>query len=102
MPGAKNPPLLNQQCFGVDLSQLPDSVIWAGKINLSYVIDAYRSLNMGDKFFTPFFEKLIGVDYVRQMIEQGCGAEEIAARWQHDVAQFKQQRKPYLLYPDEP
>jgi len=102
VPGAKNPPLLNQQCYGVDLSQLPDSVIWAGKINLSYVIDAYRSLNMGDKFFTPFFEKLIGVDYVRQMIEQGCSADEIAARWQHDVAQFKQQRKPYLLYPDEP
>lgn len=102
MPGAKHPPLCDQQCHGVDLSTLTDSAIWAAGLNLSYVIDAYRSLGMGDKFFTPFFERLIGVGYVRQMIEQGCSAAEIESRWQHDVATFKQQRKPYLLYPDLP
>ena len=51
-----------------------------------------------NSFFSPFFEKLIGVDYVRPMIEQGHSAEEICAMWKDDVEQFKQQRKPYLLY----
>ena len=62
------------------------------------VIDAYRRLDMGDGFFTSFFELLIGVDYVRPMIRQGRTASEIRARWQEDVRRFKTLRKPYLLY----
>lgn len=98
MPGAKNPPLLNKLCHGVDLSGMSDEEIWKRGLDLSYVIDAYRNLNIGDKFFTSFFEKLIGVDYVRRMIEDGKDADEIKACWQDDVKKFKEQRKPYLLY----
>lgn len=98
MPGAKNPPQLNKLCHGVDLSGMSDEEIWKRGLDLSYVIDAYRNLNIGDKFFTSFFEKLIGVDYVRQMIEDGKNADEIKACWQDDVKKFKEQRKPYLLY----
>ena len=97
MPGAKNPPQLNKLCHGVDLSGMSDEV-WKRGLDLSYVIDAYRNLNIGDKFFTSFFEKLIGVDYVRRMIEDGKDADEIKACWQDDVKKFKEQRKPYLLY----
>ena len=64
----------------------------------AYLIDAYRNLGMGDKFFTSFFEKLMGVGYVRRMIGQGKSADEIETTWQDDVARFKEQRKPYLLY----
>jgi uncharacterized protein YbbC (DUF1343 family) len=53
---------------------------------------------MGEKFFKPVFEKLIGVDYVRQMIIDGYSAAEIKARWSDDVERFKEQRRPYLLY----
>ncbi len=98
IPGAKNPPQLNKLCHGVDLSGMSDEEIWKRGLDLSYVIDAYRNLNIGDKFFTSFFEKLIGVDYVRQMIEDGKDADEIKACWQDDVKKFKEQRKPYLLY----
>lgn len=98
MPGAKNPPQLNKLCHGVDLSGMSDEEIWKRGLDLSYVIDAYRNLNIGDKFFTSFFEKLIGVDYVRRMIEDGKDADEIKACWQDDVKKFKEQRKPYLLY----
>ena len=97
-PGAKNPPQLGQTCYGRDLSQLEDSDIWARKIDLSYLIEAYNSVNMGDKFFTSFFEKLVGVDYVREMIEQGKTAAEISQMWQGDVEKFKKQRRKYLLY----
>ncbi len=98
MPGAKNPPQMDKKCWGVDLSNLPDKEIWANGVDLSYVIDAYNNLNMGDHFFRPFFEKLVGVDYVREMIKDGKSAAEIKARWAGDVAAFKEQRRPYLLY----
>ena len=49
-------------------------------------------------FFSAFFEKLIGVSYVRKMIIQGKSAEEIRASWADDVEAFRRQRKPYLLY----
>ncbi len=96
--GAKNPPLLGQVCYGRDLSQMSDSAIWSRKIDLTYLIEAYHALNIGDRFFTSFFEKLMGVDYVRKMIEQGKDADEISKMWQDDVAKFKKQRKKYLLY----
>lgn len=98
VPGAKNPPQLDKLCHGVDLSNLTDEEIWKRGIDLSYLIDAYRNLNMGDKFFTSFFEKLIGVGYVRTMIEAGKTADEIKAMWKDDVEKFKVQRKKYLLY----
>lgn len=96
--GAKNPPLLNQKCYGVDLRNIPDEQIYTKGINLSYVIDAHQNLKMENKFFTSFFENLIGVDYVRKMIIQGKSADEIKEMWKDDVEKFKQQRKPYLLY----
>ena len=98
VPGAKNPPLLNKLCHGVDLSGKSDEEIWEKGLDLSYVIDAYRNLNLGDHFFRPFFEKLIGVDYVRRMIKEGKSADEIKAMWKDDVEKFKKQRAPYLLY----
>ncbi len=97
-PGAKNPPQIGQTCHGRDLSQLGDSDIWARKIDLNYLIEAYNAVNIGDKFFTSFFEKLVGVDYVREMIEQGKSAAEISQMWQGDVEKFKKQRRKYLLY----
>lgn len=98
VPGAKNPPLLNETCYGVDLRPVSDEVIWKKGFDLSYVIDAYANLQMGEKFFTAFFEKLVGVEYIRQDIIAGKSADEIKKKWQNDVERFKQQRKPYLLY----
>jgi uncharacterized protein YbbC (DUF1343 family) len=96
--GAKNPPQENKLCHGVDLRNLSNEAIWAKGLDLTYVIDAYRNLNMGDKFFTSFFNLLIGTDKVKKMIIEGKSAEEIRATWQEDVEKFKKQRKPYLIY----
>ena len=115
IPGAKSPQFLNEECHGVDLRRKPLRDIWAEKINLEYVIDAYRNLNMGDKFFgkNNFFELLAGVDWFRSMIEEGLPstvtasaassvtsslAAEISARWASDVEAFKARRAPYLIY----
>lgn len=112
IPGAKSPQFLEEECHGIDLRRKPLADIWAEKINLEYVIDAYRNLNMGDKFFgkNNFFELLAGVDWFRTMIEEGLPstvtassvtsslAAEISARWAPDVEAFKARRAPYLIY----
>ena len=96
--GAKNPPLKDQLCYGVDLRGVDDEQIIANGFNLEYVIDAYNRTNLGEQFFTRFFEKLVGVDYIRTMIMEGRSAQEIRARWQPDLEQFKTLRRKYLLY----
>ena len=102
IPGAKSPQFVDEECYGVDLRRKPLADIWREKVNLEYVIDAYRNLNMGDKFFgkNNFFELLAGVDWFRAMIESGSSTAEISARWSSDVEAFKARRVPYLLYPE--
>ena len=98
--GSATPPHSGKLCHGVDLRELGNETIWGEGVDLSYVVDAYRDLNMGDRFFTPMFEKLIGVEYVRRMIIEGYTAQEIEAMWIDDVVVFKELRKKYLLYND--
>lgn len=102
VPGAKNPPLKDQTCHGVDLHEKPLEEIWEEGINLEYVITAFRDLDMGEAFFGTgtFFDKLAGVGYIKEMILSGASAAEIKACWKDDVEAFKVLRRPYLLYPE--
>ncbi len=97
--GAKNPPLKDQLCHGVDLSAMDEEEIIAKGIDLSYLIDAYRDVR-GDGFFRRFFTLLIGRDDIAGMIESGMSADQIKATWADDVARFREQRRPYLIYPE--
>ena len=96
--GAKNPPLKNAECWGVDLRGVDDDQIISRGFNLEYVIDAYRNLNVGERFFTRMFDLLVGVDYVREMIVAGHSAAEIEAVWQEELAEYRKTRRRYLLY----
>lgn len=101
IPGAKNPPLLDKECWGVDLTTNPSiEQINKDGINLEYIVDAYTNMNLGDHFFRNMFELEIGQAYVRKMIKEGKSAKEIEAEWVGDVEKFKEERKPYLLYPE--
>lgn len=103
MPGAKNPPLNGRLCHGKDLRGLDDDSIIARGVDLSYVIDAYRSMPpaLQPKFFTSFFNLLIGDRRVALMIREGKSAAEIRALWQDDIKAFRARREPYLLYPEK-
>lgn len=96
--GSAKPPHMGKLCYGEDLRDIPNEVIWEEGIDLSYIIEAYHNLAIEEKFFTQMFEKLIGVAYVREMIKTGNSAEEIEAMWVDDVKKFKEQRRKYLLY----
>lgn len=102
-PGAKTPPQLDKLCRGVDLHNMDAEAAIAQGINLEYVIDAYRDLTaQGKQFYLKnnFFDLLMGRTEIREMIAQGRSAAEIKATWADDVARFKQQRAPYLIYPE--
>lgn len=97
-PGAKNPPHINQRCFGYSLTTHNNELIRNKEIDLSYLIYCYNQLKSQGKFFNAMFNLLIGVDYVKTMIINGASANEIKAKWADDVEFFRKQRKPYLLY----
>ena len=98
MPGAKNPPLKDLLCYGVDLSVLSEAEARATGFDLKYVVDAYRRTGLGEDFFRPFFDLLMGTDRVRKLILEGRTADEIRSTWAAEVEAFKERRRPYLLY----
>lgn len=100
LPGARKPPQLGKRCRGRDLSGMSADEAIAQGVNLGYIIDAWRATGRKPGFIGPFFDKLIGNTSVRQMIFAGRSADEIKKTWQGDVERFRQQRKPYLLYPE--
>lgn len=96
-------------CHGVDLSGMSEAAAREVHFSLRYLMDVYEVVRAnsdtmqgkvwdGNAFFTPFFEKLVGVDYIRPMIIAGHTEDEIRARWQADIQWFMKQREPYLLY----
>lgn len=101
-PGAKSPLFMGKRCAGVDLRSKSDDEIIAAGLDLNYVIDAYRNPGMKrqQKFFSAFFDKIIGDKRIRPMIEQGRSAQEIKALWAADVKKFRKLRRPYLIYPE--
>lgn len=100
--GAKNPPQKGVRCRGYDLRKSKVEDVVAEGIDLTLLVETYRTLTeKGEKFFlSEFFEKLIGVGYVRDMIEQGYSAQEIENMWKEDVEEFRLKRQKYLIYED--
>jgi uncharacterized protein YbbC (DUF1343 family) len=99
VPGAKNPPLLGEVCYGTDLrNAIKDKLVPSPKINLEWVISAYRDYPEKDKFFTSYFDVLASGPTLREQIRKGLTAEEIRASWQEGLKKFGEIRAKYLLY----
>ncbi len=102
VPGASmHPKLKGEICYGVDLRHLPlDTLKGWNTIQLDYILDFYKDLNMGSRFFIDYIDLLAGTDEFRKKIIQGWEAEEIQRSWQEELVNFKEVRTKYLLYPD--
>lgn len=98
-PGAAlTPPLMDKQVHGEDLRQVA-----AGGLSLAYLMrwNQLFSANASEMFTAPaFMDKLAGTDQLRLQITQGLSEAAIRQSWQTDLQRFRQQRQPYLLYPD--
>jgi uncharacterized protein YbbC (DUF1343 family) len=98
-PGATDPKFNGQECFGIDLSQADrEGLVPMKRINLSWLIDAYRTFPDKGNFFNSYFTTLAGTDKLKQQIIDGLSENEIRLSWQEDLARFKEIRSRYLLY----
>ncbi|MCJ7446917.1 MAG: DUF1343 domain-containing protein [Bacteroidales bacterium] len=99
VPGSVNPPLLGVKCYGIDLrNAIYDKLVPSPKINLGWVIDAYRSYPEKDKFFTSYFDRLAAGPTLREQIQKGMSSDEIRATWIEGLEKFGKIREKYLLY----
>jgi uncharacterized protein YbbC (DUF1343 family) len=99
VPGAKNPPLLGEKCYGVDLrNAIKNKIVPSQQLNLEWVIDAYRNYPDKDNFFTSYFDVLASGPALREQIQKGMSAEEIRATWKDGLERFGKIREKYLLY----
>jgi len=105
MPGATNPKLKDQVCYGWDLSGTQEEVLKKTdqKIQLKWILEAYRLFPHKDSFFLrngASFNRLAGNDVLIQQIKDGVSEEDIRKSWEPALSNFKKTRKKYLLYPD--
>lgn len=98
-PGAAlNPPLKDKQLYGEDLRQVATD-----GLTLAYLMRWQQLFASHAKvlFTAPdFMDKLAGTDQLRLQIERGESEQQIRDSWQGALQRFKQQRQPYLLYPE--
>jgi uncharacterized protein YbbC (DUF1343 family) len=99
VPGAKNPPLLGEKCYGTDLrNAIRDKIVPSPRINLDWVIDAYGNYPEKNNFFTSYFDVLAAGPTLREQIRKGMNSEEIRASWKDGLEKFVKIREKYLLY----
>jgi uncharacterized protein YbbC (DUF1343 family) len=102
--GAKSSKCFYQQCYGWNLNGTNEEVLKKvdGKIQLKYLIEAYKLFPGKDTFFLKnnFINKLAGNDQLMQQIKDGKTETEIGKSWQPGITAFKATRKKYLLYTD--
>ena len=102
--GAKSGKCFYQLCYGYNLSGSEEEILKQldGKIQLKYILDAYKIFPGKDSFFLKnnFINKLVGNDVFQQQIKAGKTEAEIRKSWQPALVKFKAVRKKYLLYKD--
>ncbi len=102
--GAKNSKCFGLKCYGWNLSGSNAAVLKMvnNKIQLKYLLDAYKLFPGKDSFFLKnnFIDKLAGNDLLQKQVKQGLTEEAIRASWQPGLKAYKAIRKKYLLYKD--
>jgi uncharacterized protein YbbC (DUF1343 family) len=100
--GAKNPPFVNRTCYGYDLSRVDLTKETDSRLQVKWLIEAYRLCLDKDNFFltSGFFNKLAGNEQLMEQIKKGETETEIRRSWEPALSGFKTIRKKYLLYAD--
>ncbi|WP_018623194.1 exo-beta-N-acetylmuramidase NamZ family protein [Spirosoma luteum] len=98
-PGAINPPLEGQLCYGLDLTKV---AIPKDGLMLDYFFDFFNRSTNKSKFFLANngIDRLAGTDQLRLQLLAGVSPAKIRKSWQPALNAYKIKRKKYLLYPD--
>ncbi|MBK8712062.1 MAG: DUF1343 domain-containing protein [Niastella sp.] len=102
--GAKSSKCFYQKCYGWFIEGSPGKIRneLAGKIQLKYLLEAYKLFPGKDSFFLKnnFINKLAGNDILQQQVKEGKSEAAIRESWQPGLEHYKAIRKKYLLYSD--
>jgi uncharacterized protein YbbC (DUF1343 family) len=93
--GSKNPKHKGQICYGENLTQVKSP----NKLELRWLLNAYKHFPQKDSFFLKGFERIVGVSSLRKQIEEGENETAIRSSWMTNLELFKKIRKNYLIYP---
>ena len=102
-PGAHNPPLQGQLCYGFDLSGINVAKETGNRWSLKWLLKAYSLYPDKEHFFTgngSTFDRLAGTAILGEQIREGLTEEEIRKSWEPALSNFKKIRKKYLMYAD--
>ena len=99
IPGvATNPKYKNQKCYGLDLTVTDRERFLSVRFGLE-VLCAIRDLYPQQfSLKERWMNLLTGTSEVYRDLHDGRSAQEIVAKWQPDLEQFKKLRQKYLLY----
>jgi uncharacterized protein YbbC (DUF1343 family) len=102
MPGAKHPPFENEICYGWDLRGSPRTVLKRinNKLQIRYLMQAYKSFPDKDQFFDHTIKNTIGKNNFPSQLAENMSETQIRQSWEPKLSEFKEIRKKYLLYPD--
>ena len=92
------PKCAGKTCYGMDLAKEYNTIFEMKRLDLAWLLLAYRKYEGKEPFFNALFDRLVGNTRVRQQIKDGKTEEDIRAGWQEDVANFMDVRKKYLIY----
>jgi len=103
---SETPLFQNKTCYGIDLRKYDTSELRrTGKINISWLIEFYKTYPHKEKFFDRtqsremgHFDKLAGVAQLREQIIAGTSEQEIRKTWEDGLSKFRKLRSKYLIY----
>ena len=79
MPGAKYPKHENYTCYGLNL----ENEQYLSKIDLKWLILAYKNERNKDNFFKSGFHRLAGSKLLEEQIKKGLSEKEIKKTWKN-------------------
>ena len=94
MLGAKYPKHENLTCYGLNL----ENEEYLSKIDLKWLILAYKNEKNKDNFFKSGFHRLAGNKLLEEQIKKGLSEKEIRKTWKNGLDNFKLIREKYLIY----
>ena len=92
--GSKNPKHNGIVCYGKNLSKVPKPK----KIELKWIIEAYKYFPNQNDFFLKGFNLIAGNDKLKQQLISFSSENEIRKSWEPDLELFKKIRNKYLIY----
>lgn len=100
--GSKSSKCFYQQCYGWHITGSNEEILknLDGKIQLKYLLQAYKLFPGKDSFFLKnnFISRLAGNDILSKQVLSGKTEAEIRKSWEPALANFKRIRQKYLLY----